>query len=325
MGRREPDAEPMPVSTTIRIAALLSSVAVLVAGCGDATAPAAARRDGLSIEIAAPPEPDYFGVGDTAQAVRCTPELRATSAAPAGAEWTGARIRWFMGTDRARPVDSVLVSPAEVAAWWGGRRADAVGGERTSLEFTARLPFSLDIELAYRTADRAAAATATFACGPVVTASTPQPTIVGPTLIAHPGDLHPGDTIAVKYAAAADGRLWETFVSLYGACNVRQRFPEMARATTERVVTFVIPASCRPHDDAAGAELGLTVVAFDAADRPVVRDVGTGRIVVDPRRPTVPVVVAGARAERASDTDVTTLPRADHRLTVRYVGAEGSR
>lgn len=318
----------MRLTVTPRVAALLlSATAVSVAACNDATAPGATAPPpgpagpAVTVTISTPPAPDYFRDGDTAQAVRCTPKLRANVAGSSGATWTGATIRWFMGTDRVKPVDSIRVAPSQVAAWWGDARVDAADGETISLELTARLPFSADISFQYRADSGDRSASVSFDCGPVVTSATPLPTIVGPTLVAHPASLHPGDTIQVEYAAAADGTLWETYVALYGVCNARQRFPEMARPATRRVVTFVLPPSCRPSADASLGELGLTVVAFDAGGRPVVSDVGTGRSVVTARQLMTPALRSPRDADEhhAGAAPRLDAARADRGLSIRYV------
>ena len=309
----------MRITATSRFLVLSSfAAAALVAACSDATAPSSAAVGPLAIDMATAPVPHYFGVGDTAQAVRCTPALRAIVGGARGAAWTGATIRWFMGTDRATPVDSVRISPTTVAGWWGDSAVDAADGRTISLDFTARLPFSAELSFGYRSDGRDASASVSFTCGPIVAPDTPEPTIAGPTLVAHGGNLHPGDTIQVRYAAAAEGTLWETYVALYGACNVRQRFPEMAQPTTSRVATFVIPAACHPRD---ATELGLAVVAFDAGDRPVVRTVGSGHYVIDGRLPTSPADGAPNDVGEHVPVATPTLIAAptDRGLAIRYV------
>lgn len=292
-----PDAtDQIPVRLPFRSIAptLVACVAaLLVAACSDSTAPGTGTREvTVATRLLAAPTPVYFTVGDTAPGVECDPVLQAVVKGGGQLRWTEARIRWYMGVDRTTPVDSDVVSADAIASWWGQASAAAGDSMRTTLRFSAGLPFAAQIDFGYQTAGKDTVSTVRFDCGPILSSSSPLATesltnIALPTTTIPGGDLEPGDTVAITYTAHADPALWEEDVGLTGACTLWKRIPEQLNAQITRTVKLVVPASCRMRTEIGATELGVAVVAVDMAGRATGAQAGTGHWVVDVRPPTV--------------------------------------
>lgn len=247
----------MPRTQRVSLAAVLGALAVTVTACGDSTGP---ESVGIAVSVTQLRGPSITPEENGRARVGCSVDFRAVARGSGAATWLDATVHWYAGTKRL-PLDSVVVSAAEIQASWGEPGIDA-GETRDSpgWEFSAGVPFTVTLDYRYQPEGSRAAKTArvSFSCGPAVPPGTPPPTVSALSVSAPPGDFEPGDTLDVEYAAASPVGLWQTAVLLTGPCEVRQPFNEELAPSVTRVVRIRIPAECQ-----LGVPLGVTVYAFD--------------------------------------------------------------
>ena len=255
-------------------------IALAAAACTDTGAP----KPTLDVTIVVDKlgGPSVYLDADRNQLIECDPVLRAVVTGGGLGTWEDAQIRWYLGADRSKPIDSTTIAAADIGQAWGSSSLAVSDSLRSQWTLTAGLPFEAEFTYRYKVTGGAdKRTTARVVCGPTG-ASTQPPTVSAPVLTARAGDLQPGDTVRVDYSATAAAQLWSTGVRLAGACDTAFDFNEGLAGTASRSVTIVLPASCR-----LGAELDLIAGAVDGAGRTASASVNSGRTLVDTRPPNV--------------------------------------
>lgn len=214
--------------------------------------------------------------------IACAVDLRAVARGPQGAVWESATFRWYLGPDRATPVDSSIAPASEVRDSWGGDIA-AGATQETRWTITAGIPFSAAIEFRYRPQGGSSQrATVTFTCGPTIGAGTPPPQITALAVEPPAKDPEPGDTLLVDYSVTSQAGLWLTAATLSGPCEIEQIFFDSLKTTLRRAVRIPIPREC-----GLNTPITVTIFALDAAAQEVSRRLETQISLVDRSPPTI--------------------------------------
>jgi len=145
------------------VAALASTI--LLAACGDSTAP----RESLRVEITVDQVPTARV--ETSQSgqktITCDLGLTARATGVGSAVWEDGVARFYFGTDRTTPPDSILVPRDHTSLFWGGSAISPSAPQRTGLEVSGTSPFTTSFDFRYRANDGAVkTASITFDCRP---------------------------------------------------------------------------------------------------------------------------------------------------------------
>lgn len=265
--------------TLIAIAA-----ATLIVGACDSTdvtnLPTVTR---LTVTLDSVHGPTISGAPPT-QTVQCSLDLHARFESPDDqpreAQWQQATRLIYIGGTR---VDSMDISPLTVSATWGGTMSKGAFRSSTwNVSWTA--PFTGAFVFYYLVPGKGAgSARVQFTCG------TPLPGAVPPTITAFSftpstGDVEPGDSLHVSYAATSSIELWNSSIVLSGACDGEVTFDERGKKSLNRTEIVVLPAACRPGQTVSvGVVVTNLTFASDTAQAP------SGPRVVDGTPPTVSV------------------------------------
>ena len=287
MQRRRNDS---PRRRTEPLRRALAAVA-MVAACGacgrDATGPGQSLA--VTVRVVQLRGP-VLGTSQTGQpTIECGIDLQATGTGTGRAVWGEAVFRFFIGTDRSAPFDSVVVTALDVQQSWNHSDIGPGESQQSGWIFTAGIPFAGTVIYRYQVAAGPAQfAAVSFTCGPTVGPGTAPPVITTLTVEPVAGDLEPGDTLKVDYGISSNVGLWETFVTLSGPCQVTQPIIDSLRQSVTQTILLVIPAACQ-----LGVPISLTVTAVDAALQQTSRHVATQLSLVDKTPPHVFVMFFG--------------------------------
>lgn len=259
----------------------MAGLALVGAGCGDATAPPEPLSVEISVYHLGTP---VIGIAEESYpTMTCEVEFRASSSGAGSAEWLGAKALWYAGTDRSTPLDSGVVSSSEVRTAWQ-KTGIAAGETQFSVwTFTYGAPFTASMEYRYKPAGGdEKTAVVEFSCGPTTAAGTPDPSITALGTTAVEDELEPGDTLTVDYTATSAAGIWQTAVALSGPCEVQQLFAEQLETSVTRSTRIPLPAECR-----LGVPINVAVYARDAGLQTGVRVLQTNVALVDETPPTI--------------------------------------
>jgi hypothetical protein len=272
-------------SLATRLIACLPVAALVVAGtaCGDSTAPQQAITVSVSVTHVAPP----LILGDDSQPrIACDVEFSAAASGGDGsAKWLDAKGLWYAGIDRSTPFDSATWSAKEIQGSWDEAGIGPGQTQRATWTFYASVPFTTALEFHYQpvnggvTGDEKTAIVE-FACGPIPSTGTPDPTITALATGPMPETLEPSDTLTVEYSAASPAGLWQTAVVLSGPCEVHRLFAERLETSVNRSTRIAIPPECE-----LGVPLVVSVIAEDAGLRTNGRELQTHAVLVDETPP----------------------------------------
>jgi hypothetical protein len=134
----------MPRTRRVSFAAALGALAVTVAACGDSTGPG--RSVDVAVSVTQLRGPSITPEENGQARVACSVDFRAVASGSGAATWLDATVHWYVGVNRL-PLDSLVVSAAEIQASWGEAGIDA-GETRASpgWEFGAGVPFSVTLD-----------------------------------------------------------------------------------------------------------------------------------------------------------------------------------
>ena len=219
--------------TRFRSTALLPLV--LLAACDS---PSAGGGPVLEILLPTSASIDFTSDGQGGPTYTCniSLHLRATGEPGDVVLLEGARLRWYTGIEPAAPVDSLLLTRAQVASLWG---ADEVRVNHTLegwFAASAAAPFTLEAAFRYRSGSATREATRSVRCGPAIPAGTAAPTVTGVTVSRTDGEIDAGDSVAVTYQAASTAGLLYTEVIVDGPYRDTLRFQERFSLGTARTV-----------------------------------------------------------------------------------------
>ncbi len=251
----------------------------------------------MTVGVVAQDEPILSVGQDSFPTIRCVIHVRATATGPGKATWLDAKLRFYFGIDRSRPVDSTSVPAEIVQQGWG--KPDIQAGEtpQSSIAFTANIPFGAGVVFRYR-ADPGGGVKTTeirFDCGPAPSRASP-PLITALTVETPTAPPQPGDTLAVDYSVTSDAGLWATILALSGPCDARWTYAEGLEHSVARVIHVPIPVTCR-----LGTPLSISISAFDAAALTASRGVTPGITLVDRTPPHVTALLFPPTGGSASE------------------------
>lgn len=246
-----------------------------IAACGDSTGPALQSK--IAISVADLDGPVISETPSGQAVIRCEMTFEAMASGRGHAVWQDATFKFFVGTDRQTPVDSVGVPPWEVQEAWGDTALVAGTQAESRWFFESGAPFAVTADFRYLPAPGAAPATASvrFECGPAVPANSAPPVITELTLTPAGDSLEPGGQLIVSYRATSAVGIWATAVELTGACEAFLEFSEHLSTSVARSEAIRIPSGCNLR-----VPITVNVYAADAALRVVTRGV-VGPLIVD--------------------------------------------
>ena len=266
------------------VALLLGAVS-----CNNDVAP----RGPLEVAIAATASsaPNIWTSADSGQRIECAINLSAKASGTDSATWSGGTIRFYEGTNRSVPLDSLAVSASDVQSKWGS--AHIAGGQTQTSQWNlqAGAPFSVEIELPYQPAHSGAdTAKASFDCGPKPAADARPPSSNSITVRTGSDSLQPGDELTIDYTITSTVGLWQTAVQLSGACPVYLTTHQAGLQTVLRSsVAIKLSAACQ-----LGNNVVVTVFATDAGLETGSKALSTLYRLVDTRPPALRATVLPA-------------------------------
>lgn len=256
----------VPLRLSHVLATLLLS-AVLVAGCSDSSEPPPPPPPGgtgfrTTIAPPAMSSPVYDAFPDGVAIISCDVTLRSTGQGAPGATWREAVLRWYPARDLRTPFDSAVISKGDVALSWGGTDIKDGVTQVAAWRFLATIPFTLTLDYHYRIAGAAAdsSASAQFTCQPPLPVNPALPTISVVTILPSGPTIEPGDSLDVSFRATAPAGLWQTIVSVSGACDTAVFLPGFLTQSTPYTVRVPLGPEC-----VLGASLIVSVLTVDAA------------------------------------------------------------
>ncbi|MDQ2665033.1 MAG: hypothetical protein M3Z05_03400 [Gemmatimonadota bacterium] len=217
--------------------------------------------------------------------IDCATGISLSAAGTGRAMINGGVLRYFFGANRVTPADSQLVTVADQLSSFGDTLSAGTKHD-TFWRFSGSAPFDVELELraVSTTSTLGAPARVRLSCGPVpASATTPPPTVTDLSVTPTNGEMQPGDTISVKYAASALSPLWSTRIILSGPFTLEKEIPESG-SSTARTVKLVVPYA------SSATPLSVRVIAYDAGLRSTSRVLLTEVTVVDRTPPAIPVV-----------------------------------
>jgi hypothetical protein len=222
-------------------------------------------------------------VPDSGPSLVCSADVRAVATGTGQASWSDATIRLFGGIDGSVFFDSAVVSSQEVRSAWG--KPEIAAGESQTARWSvfATIPFKAVVQHHYRI-EQGGQGTAEFTvdCGPMVPAGTPAPSITALAVHQGAGDLEPGGTLSIDYAASSTVGLWQTAVTLSGPCEVQRFLADSLEKSVTRTVRIPLPAGCQ-----LGVPITVTVTAKGAGLQTGTRALATGMMLVDTTPPRI--------------------------------------
>jgi hypothetical protein len=227
-------------------------------GCRDGTGPDAA----ITVTItASETNPPVVSVGaDSQPIIACTVELLATATGTGTATWLDATLKFYLGRDRTRPVDSAVFAAGDIQGAWGSAGIDSGATQVTGLQVQAGIPFAITMDFRYRSGGRVRTAPVSYTCGESVPPNATPPAILTASVTNAPDSIEPGDTLGIQFTVNSPMALWETAVDLSGPCQLHQTVVEYPQHNVSDTAFLALPATC-----ALGVPMTVTVHVVDAA------------------------------------------------------------
>jgi hypothetical protein len=280
---------PFRPARSVTLAAALASLS-----CGESSGPASRLLVDLTPAIGSmyvnPGPPDGWPEAS------CTVSIRAVATGGGNASWSSGTFRFFIGANRAAPVDSSPVAAAEIAEAFG--EASVASGDTLfgGWSVYAGFPFEVEIRIAYTRADggRDSVSTPRMACGPRPAGIAGPPAVSTP-VITPAGQLQPGQQFSVSYTASGQ-QLWATEVIESGSWEFARVIDEQRQAAVQRTVHSHVPAEAQ-----LGVPLDVEVWSWDAFARYGGAALSSGAI-VDQAAPAAGVAVGSACCSQPVDT-----------------------
>lgn len=239
-------------------------------------------------------------------AIACGVDITATAVGTGEASWEGATFYWFAGITRVNPIDSMRVSGNSVRASWERPTISGDGVAREAAwDFAGRAPFAAEMHFRYRLAGEPAARSSSvrFTCGPdVPTGGAERPQIAITEVIGgESGEVEPGDSVTVGFAASSVFGLWITGAVVEEAFQFQLGYAERMAATAAHQILVVVPTG-----GTLGATIDLDAYAVDGMLQVTRARIPTELRLVDHTPPTVvsaaPVAAQYAVGERLNIT-----------------------
>ena len=285
----------------IRRALPFALALLALAGCGDGNGPDPALRVTLSAAVDGAPTVERLP--DGTPYLQCIVRLTAVPRGAHQGEWMGGTVRWYGGTERATPFDTLALDPAGLRAAWEPHNPLITPGETITarLLLAATVPFEAGITLRYkdRESGHLEQVHTEVLCGPDVAPDAAPPAITALDATVRDLPLEFGDTLQVSFTATSGATVWRSYVQLSGPCEVITEHVEPLTASATRTALVPIPSTC-----GADAPVTVTVGVLDGAGRSTVRTLETALRVRDVTPPTF-----DARFYRPMELGTSPVPR----------------
>jgi hypothetical protein len=235
------------------LGAALIAAGLVLAGCGDPTAPAPTVLVSV-VSVRGP----FLSDDGTGLLLTCEADLAASATGPVSVTWQDAVFRFYAGADTTTVLDSAIVPASTIRASWG---RDSIGpGDNLTSHWTmaAGFPFAVAVEYRFETGGRSGSSRVIIRCGPSAAGHTTPPRITTFS-VAGAGPFEPGKPLNLSFAATSETGLWQTTVHVTGACQVTRTFPDSLRLSVTRTLTVNLPRGCQ-----LGVPLAVSVTAEDA-------------------------------------------------------------
>lgn len=152
-----------PETALAFVAALASTISL--AACGDSTSPRESLRIAITVDQAPIARVETTQSGQ--QTFTCDLGLTARATGVGSAVWEDGVARFYFGTDRTTPPDSIFVPRDHARLLWGGAAISPSTPQKTGLEVSGTSPFTTSFDFQYRANDGAVkTASITFDCRP---------------------------------------------------------------------------------------------------------------------------------------------------------------
>lgn len=245
-----------------RSAGILTTIFFLVAvGACDLSSPSSR----LDLEITADPATEVVHRQTESPQILCDVTLNAIARGTPGAyaRWRNGTFQLYAGVHGDSLFHSRPVSEAEIHEKWGARIT--VGEENTAIwNLWAGVPFTVEGEFRYSAESNGEneSVPVSFTCGPGSAAETesPAPVLTDFALRPRTGDIEPGDTLTVDYAARSELGVWVTNIIISGAFTDTLTFAEGLENVVGRSVKIAVPPM-----SSLGQEARVHLAVFDAA------------------------------------------------------------
>ena len=250
----------MPLSCLVRPSKLWLTVLLLAAaGCRDSSSPSTPITITLETSLTGGPT-ITSEAGSTL--VECGVLVEAVATGEGTALWESGALYFYSGKDRREAEDTVPLSPETVARYWDATQIAVGQVQQMRLSFRASFPFGVRIEMRYRAATGGARTRTTDAeivCGPVGGPNSIPPTVTALSVQPANGQVEPGQSITVQYAAQSPLGILQTVVRLSGACEHVVTTAELLAPAVTRSVEIPLPVPC-----GTDRPLVITAMAIDA-------------------------------------------------------------
>lgn len=254
--------------------------------CGDSSTPPVAEPFDLRLAIQQVYPPQTFLLMD-GPAIECGVDITATATGSGEASWEGATFYWFAGPERIEPIDSMRVSGTSVrASWKTPTIVGNAGASEAAWDFSGRAPFEAELHFRYRVAGEAASRTSAlrFPCGPGIPPGGAERPVVEVLELrgAESGEVEPGDTLHVRYAASSAFGLWITGAIVEDAFAFQVGFFDGMEMGAEHEVRLIVPTG-----GALDALVDLDVYAVDGILQSTRTRIGSELRLVDRTPPAI--------------------------------------
>ena len=211
---------------------------------------------------------------DQVPTTTCQVELHTIVTGSGRAMLEDALLYFAYGTDRTAFIDTVRVPANYVAQIWGTEDIHGGGTWPTVVLIRAGAPFTVKMSFIYReTGKDPRTADLTFDCGAKPPAAAP-PTVSAANLAAPAGQLLPGSVVSLNYSAESPIGVWQTVVSVRGACNLDIPYADLLNTAVFHDVRITLPDTCKVNEP-----IEITIHVRDANLVETTRQVGTLTIV----------------------------------------------
>jgi len=261
-----------------------------LAACGDnPIEPPPSSRPEIDVTVSVTlVDGPHIEQGDGGRIIRCDVHLKAEATGDGQATWQEAVFRWYAGVDRTTPLDTEVVTAAEIRESWQGGTIAAGGVRAVIWRIGAPIPFALAVTFTYERVGGTGRKTAdvAFTCGPPIPPGTRPPAVTDLTVQGPGGVVEPGDTVVVEFTATSTVGLWQTAAVLTGPCTVGVVFDERLEHSVRRTARLPLPPEC-----ALGVPIAVGAFALDAAVQEGMAETDPGFVLTDVTPPTVSVTV----------------------------------
>ena len=250
--------------------------------CGEATAPPGTVQ--VTVTADGTPAPKFIDKPN-GPLIQCTYPFTATATGRGTTTWAGAQTLWYIGADRATPVDTTSNAASEVQSAFGA--ATISGGETRHAVWSlyAGVPFEASVGFQYGPSGGQTSLTSTrVTCG-LTSEAQVVPSVDQVVVFTKSGDLQIADTLYVAYNETGASGVWMSVVDVSGAFRSEQVRGEHLQASVSDTAKFYVPFAVMP-----GVPMTASVRVYNATLASVSKSVPSQVEFVDRIPPTMDAV-----------------------------------